>query len=573
MTKHFTRKLLSLLAILLVASLVLVACAPEAAPTEAPAAPEEVEEEAPPPEPAEEEEEMEPVEEEEAAPAEDRTLTIAVSGDIAGWDPVSSIYWLANEVIINTHDTLIDYAPTTDEEGRPVRDITEFVPRLAESWEVSEDGTSFTFKLREDVKFNNGDSMNAEAVKKSFERILANPSLASFLLADVAFVRDPSQMVVEDEYTITFNLDQPNPIFLKVLQEMNMVVTNVAQIEAEGGSTQEEQNEWTSNNPTGTGPYVLEKFEPGVELVLKANENYWGEAPYYEQIVYTIVPSAENRLLLLKNGDVDVVYEIPLKDFADLTEDPNVTPYVTPTFGNLYFLNGRNSDPWGDPLLRQAIAYAIPYDDIIENVTYGYATKAPSWVPVGLEGFYPASTYTYDLDKAAELLVEAGYPEGEGLPPITFALKQGVPEEEQAIVYIQSELAKIGIDMQIEPLSLAAHSEQLAKHELPFSFNFWIPYVPDPVYHLYWNFRSADSGCCNYLSYSNEAMDALIDQGLVELDPEVRSGLVEDAQALLVPDFPQIALYHPTWNLAMLAGIEGYYYWPDTLLRFEYLTE
>jgi peptide/nickel transport system substrate-binding protein len=545
-------------------SLVLVACGTGTPAPEEPGEQVDTSEEvAEPSEGEETEEEM----------AEENTLTIAVSGDIAGWDPVASIYWLANEVIINTHDTLVDYGPTTDAEGRPIRDITEIVPRLAESWEVSDDGMSYTFKIREGAQFNNGDPVNAEAVKKSFERILKYPSLASFLLADVAFVRDPSQMVVEDEYTLTFNLDQPNPIFLKVLQEMNMVVTNVGQIEAEGGATLEEQGEWTSNNVTGTGPYILDKFDPGVELVLKANENYWGEKPYYDKVVYKIVPTAENRLLLLRNEDVDVVYEIPLKDFGDLTENPDLTAHATPTFGNLYMLMGRNAEPWSDPLLRQAIAYAIPYDVIIENVTYGLAQAAPSWVPVGLEGFKPASPYTYDLDKAAELLAEAGYPEGEGLPPITFALKQGVPEEEQAIVYIQSELAKIGVEMEIEPLSLAAHSEQLAKHELPFSFNFWIPYVPDPVYHLYWNFRSADSGCCNYLSYSNEDMDALIDQGLIELDQGVRSGLVEQAQDLLVEDFPQIALYHPTWNLAMQSDIEGYYYWPDTLLRFENLSK
>ncbi len=147
----------------------------------------------------------------------------------------------------------------------------------------------------------------------------------------------------------------------------------------------------------------------------------------------------------------------------------------------------------------------------------------------------------------------------------------GVPEEEQAIVYIQAELVKIGIQMDIQKLSLAAHSEKLAKHQLPFTYNFWIPYVPDPVYHLYWNFRTAETGCCNYLSYSNSEMDRIIDQGLVELDSEVRKSLVERAQDILIEDPPQIAIYHPTWNLAMQSAIAGYYYWPDTLLRFEYM--
>ena len=193
MSKTFNRRLAQILGIMVLISLVLVACGTGTPAPEEPGEQVDTSEEvAEPSEGEETEEEM----------AEENTLTIAVSGDIAGWDPVASIYWLANEVIINTHDTLVDYGPATDAEGRPIRDITEIVPRLAESWEVSDDGMSYTFKIREGAQFNNGDPVYAEAVKKSFERILNYPSLASFLLADVAFVRDPSQMVVEDEFEL-----------------------------------------------------------------------------------------------------------------------------------------------------------------------------------------------------------------------------------------------------------------------------------------------------------------------------------------------------------------------------------
>ena len=430
--------------------------------TEAPAAPEVTE--APPAEPA---------------PAGDDVLTIAVSADIAGWDPATSIYWLANEVIINTHDTLVDYGPKTDENGNPVRDITNVVPNLAESFE-DKDGKEFTFKLRQDAKFNNGDPVTAQAVKDSFVRVLGIPSLASFLLADVAFVTSGDQIEVVDEHTVKFTLPQPNPIFLKVMQEMNMVIVNVAQINATG-ATPEEQNQWASANPTGSGPYMLEKYEAGVELVLAANPNYWGEPPFYKKVVYKIVPDVQNRLLLLQNGDVDMVYEAPLKDFETLKADPNLSVYATPTFGTLFWWLGANAEPWSKLELRQAIVHAIPYETIINDVTYGYALPATSWIPVGLEGHIDASPYTYDLEKAKELLAAAGYPEGEGLPPITFYSKQGVPEEEQVVVYIQAELAKIGIQMDIQPVALAAHSEKLASHEPGlFAFNFWIPYVPDP---------------------------------------------------------------------------------------------
>ncbi|HBG73991.1 MAG: hypothetical protein A2X25_02380 [Chloroflexi bacterium GWB2_49_20] len=501
-------------------------------------------------------------------PVVEHTLTIAVSADIAGWDPVTSIYWLANEVIVNTHDTLVDYGPKTDANGNPVRDITNVVPNLAESF-TDEGGKVFTFVLRPNAKFNNGDPVTAQAVKASFERVLSIPSLASWLLTDVAFVKTADQITVVDDATVKFTLADTNPIFLKVLAEMNMVIVNVAEIQAKGGATAEDQQKWASANPTGSGPYMLEKYEAGVELVLTANLNYWGEPPYYSKVVYKIVPDVQNRLLLLQNGDVDVVYEPPLKDYETLKANPDLSVYATPTFGTLFWWLPFNTPPWDKVELRQAIAHAIPYETIIKDVTYGYAAPALSWIPLGLEGHINASPYNYDLVKAAELLTTAGYPGGVGLPTITFYAKQGVPEEEQVAVYIQAELAKIGITMEIQPVALAAHSEKLASHEAGlFAFNFWIPYVPDPIYSEFWNFKFSESGCCNYGSFNDPSVDALIDKGLYELDPAIRNGYVEEVQRKVAAFVPSIPIYHPSWNVAMLKSIMGYSYYPDTLLRF-----
>jgi peptide/nickel transport system substrate-binding protein len=510
--------------------------------------------------------------EEPAEPEVANTLTIAVSADIAGWDPATSIYWLANEVIANTHDTLVDFGPATDSSGRPVRDITNIIPNLAESFE-EKDGMEFTFNIREDAKFNNGDPVTAQAVKDSFVRSLGIPGLTSFLLADVAFIKSGDQIEVVDEYVVKFTLPQPNPMFMKIVQEINMGIVNVTEIQA-NGTTEEEQNNWAAAHTTGSGPYMVERYEAGVELVLAVNPNYWGDAPYYSNVVYKIVPDVQNRLLLLQNGDVDVVYEAPLKDIETLKADPNIQAFTTPTFGTLFWWVGGNAEPWNKKELRQAIAYAIPYDSIVEDITYGYAIQATSWMPVGLEGHIDASPYSYDLDKAKELLEDAGYPNGEGLPTITFFSKQGVPEEEQVAVYIQSELSKIGINMEIQPIALAAHSEKLASHEEGlFSFNYWIPYVPDPIYSLYWNFLTTESGCCNYGSYSNQRVDELITQGLTELDKDTYISILEEIQTIVAEDPPSIPLYHPSWNIAMLNNVKGYSYYPDTLIRFSQMYE
>jgi len=583
---HVSKYLFFALSVVIALSMLLAACAPPATPapvepvaTEAPAEPVATEA---PAEPVATEAPAEPVATEapvvtEApaaeAPVADKTLTIAVSGDIAGWDPVTSIYWLANEIIINTHDTLVDYGPATDEAGNAVRDFSKVVPNLAESWE-EKDGKEFTFKIRDNAFFRNGDPVTAQAVKDNFARVLEIPSLASFLLADVAFVKSPDQMEVIDDKTIKFTLENPNPMFLKVMQEMNMAIVNINELKTKGGETQEEMTKYVSENTTGSGPYYVDKYEPGVELVLKVNDKYWGEKPYYEEVVYKVVTDVQNRELLLKNGDVDVIYEAPAKDFESLKSDPNIQAFATPTLGTLFYWVGSNMEPWSNPDLVQALGYAVPYDTIINDVTYGLAKPATSWIPVGLEGHIPTKEFTYDLEKAKELLAKAGYPDGKGLPPVTFYSKQGVPEEEEAAVYIQAELAKLGIQMDIQPIALAAHSEKVSSHEPGFfGFNFWIPYVPDPVYSLYWTFKTAESGCCNYASYSNPEVDALIEKGLYELDPAVRNGYVEEAQKIIASAPPNIPVYHPAWIIAMLKGIQGYSYYPDTLLRFAQMSE
>jgi peptide/nickel transport system substrate-binding protein len=506
------------------------------------------------------------------APAANRTLTIAVSGDIAGWDPMTVIYWLANEVIVNTHDTLTTFPLTTDAQGNPVRDITKIIPLAAESIDNVGDKV-FTFHLRQNAGFKNGDPVTAQAVKDCFVRgINDTTTFTAWLLSDQATVKTADQMEVVDKYTLKFTLAKPNPMFLKVLTEVNIAIVNVNEI-SQHGATVDEQNKWAAANTTGSGPYYVDSYEAGNQLTLKANPHYWGGAPYYNTVIYKVIPDAENRLLLLKNGDVDMVYEIPLKDYASLKQNTAVQAYAIPTLGTLFYWVGSQVEPWNNLKLREALAYAVPYDTIISDVYFGLATRATSWMPY-LPGHVDVVPYTYDLDKARSLLVDAGYPGGKGLPAITFHAKEGVPEEEQAAVYIQASLAQIGITMNIDTMALAAHSEMQANHTPGmFAFNFWIPYVPDPVYSLFWTFYTGASGCCNYASYSNPDVDKLLDAAAVEPDPATRLSDVQQVQQIIATNPPSIPIVHPTWNIAMRASIVGYSYYPDTLLRFMDLSE
>ena len=573
MTRFLNRKFFSVgISLVIVAAMLLSGCSP--APTQPPAAPAQPQPTSAPaqPQPTSAPAQPQPTTAPQAPAATaaptSHTLTIAVSADLAGWDPTTSIYWLANEIIINTYDTLVDLGPGKDAAGNPVRDINNVVPGLAESFTADSTSKVFTFKLRQNAKFVNGDPVTAQTVKDSFARVITTSGLAQFLLTGVADVTKPDQMTIVDPQTIQFTLPTSNPLFLKVMEEMNMAIVDVNAIKTKGGSDADSQNKWAAANTNGSGPYYVDNYQPGVQVVLKTNPNYWGNKPYYDTVVYKVVPDVENRVLLLKNGDVDIAYEVPLKDISSLQADPNLKTFAIPTLGTLFFWIGSQSQPWNNLKLRQAIGYAIPYNDIIQNVTYGLAKPATSWMPAGLEGHVDVAP-TYDLQKAQSLMTEAGYPGGKGLPTAIFYNQTGNAETEQVAVYIQAALAKIGINMQIQDVAMAAMSDKLNAHPKDlFAFNFWIPYVPDSGYSLYWTYKTATSGCCNYASFSNKQVDDTIASIMTETDPTKRDAEIQQVQQLVSQNPPDFPIYHPTWNLSMQKKVTGYSYYPDTLLRF-----
>ena len=501
------------------------------------------------------------------APVAKTTLTIAISGDIAGWDPISAIYWLANEVIVNCYDTLVTYPLMTDANGNQVRDTSKIVPLLASSVD-NVGGKVYTFHLNPNAKFLNGDPVTAQAVKDSLARVIAIPNTtAQWLLTSEANVTTPDQLVVGDNYTLTINLPAPNPMFLGILTEMNLSIVDVNEINKHG-TTSDDQQKWVASNSAGSGPYYVDSYQAGNQLTLKVNPNYWGTAPYYTTVIYKVVPDAENRLLLLKNGDVDVDYQVPLKDYSGLKGIAGIQIYATPTLGTEFYWVGGTAAPWNNPQVREALAYAVPYDTIIDKVYYGFATRATSWMP-NLAGHIDTVPYTYDLTKASSLLAAAGYPNGKGLPTITFNSELGNPEEDDMAIYIQASLAQIGITMNIAPLDMAAMSEVLNKHAPGFfGFNFWIPYVPDPGYSLFWTFFTGSSGCCNYASYSNAQVDKLLTASNTEMDTATRLSDFQQVQTIVASNPPSIPIVNPTWNLAMNSSVTGYSYYPDTLIRF-----
>ncbi len=503
------------------------------------------------------------------------TMVVAVSGEVADWDPASAVFWIGNEILQNAYDPLVEFGMTTGPEGYPKFDTSKIEGVVAESWEVSEDGSVTTFHIRKGITFQNGDALTAQDVRDSFERYLQLPSTAQWLISDPGQIQDISQLTVIDDYTIAFDTGGPNPLLLGVLTEMNMMIMNVDQVLENATADDPWATEWAKTNVAGSGAYTVASWEPGVQVVLEAYEDYWRGSPSIKKVIYRIVPSPEDRMLLIRNGDVDVIYELPLKDIVSMRDAPGVDVISYLTHGNQYMHMMNTVPPFDNKAFREAILYAIPYKRIIEEANYGLAGPLTSPIPwqvqYALEGSWPYTSQ--DLEMAKQKLAEAGYPNGEGAPELTFDLKLGVPEEEATAIYIQSALAEIGLTMNLNKMNAAAHTEKGMSHESAFTMWYFIPYVPDAQYHLFWNFTTG-GGTFNFSEYYNARVDEIVGELLPNtLDEPTRKALIEEAQLIISADAPQGLLYQPSWNLATRDTVKGFRIRSDSLVPWWFLSK
>jgi len=276
-------------------------------------------------------------------------------------------------------------------------------------------------------------------------------------------------------------------------------------------------------------------------------------------------------VLLLKRGDVDMILIPPVKDLDELEKDPNLNVISVPSTQNRMLEMNVKTPPFDKKEVRQAFAYAIPYDTIIKQVWYGRAQPLKSPIATGT----PTSDFSFwkydnNLDKAKELLAQAGFPNGQGLPPIKLTIRIGTEEDERAAVIIQDSLKQIGVNVTIDKMAFAAFNEQEQKRQLQFWIDEWISWVNDPYYHLSWIYTS-DSPTV-YTNYNNPQVDQLVKKyTLWAGDQKERDDASKQIQQLIVDDVPVIYLAAPNFNIVTRSNVTGYVYYNDELTRFYYM--
>lgn len=410
-------------------------------------------------------------------------------------------------------------------------------PLLAESYEVSSDGRNYTVRLRGGIKFHDGTSLNASAVKYSFERLL-NPSVK---VPSRAYFTIISRIEVVDELTVRFVLKEPYAPFMTVLSFTQAAIISPKAVESLKEAIV------TSPVNIGTGPFKFKEWIKGDRIVLVRNENYWNGTPYFNEIVFKVVPDAQARTAMLLAGDLDVIIQPSATDVEMLSKRSDVRVMSTASNRVMYIGINTQYGPLKDVRVRQALNYAVDKEAIVKNILFGLGEVMDSLLPSYSLGHLRLGPYPYDPSRAKELLKEAGYPNGFKVTLMTPTGRYMF--DKQVAEAIAQYLREVGIEAEVRtydwPTYVSTVLAPLNTTEVQLFLLGWSPVSPDPHFYLYQRFHSTQftpNGFNNFF-YNRSEVDKLLDEGVRNVDPVKRAAIYEKVSKLVWEDAPNIFLY------------------------------
>ncbi|WP_338608666.1 ABC transporter substrate-binding protein [Pelagibacterium nitratireducens] len=459
-------------------------------------------------------------------------------------DVVNMVPWVAQGASVyivqqNVYDNLITY----DDEGN-------LTGELAESWEIV-DPTTYVLKLRQNVVFHDGDTFDAEDAKVSLDR-MRDPTGTSALASQLSSI---AEVNVIDPYTIELKLSEPNVVVLSILASSTAHVLSKEWLETEPDLTTE---------MNGTGPFMFIEFEPGVRTVLERNPNYWKEGlPYLDRLVAIPYADDSSRINALRSGEVNFIEYVPYVEFDSLRQDDQfdlqsgVGPY------NILVLN-INEEPFDDIRVRQALNYLIDREQLIMLVSEGEGTP----MQVGLlqpdDPFYSADleTWTFDPDRALELIQEAGY---DGFSDIGFTLTSStVTIHQDMATVVQALLQGFGMNVSIEIVDVPTLLEYRGNGAYVAMMDGYSNAYQDPdAYSRY--FETGGAGYANAVGLSDEILDEMIDRGRAATDVAERKEAYHEFEERLIELAPWYFGFFRPQGEAMIQDVNGYRRWPSGL--------
>lgn len=476
-------------------------------------------------------------EKKEAAATEERdSLIFSISSEPTSLDPAQTKDTISYLVVYQLFDTLVREEP----------DGT-IAPALAESWEFDDSGMELTMKIREGVKFHNGETMTTEDVAWSMNR-----AIASSYTSAVSNTMD--RMEVVDDTHVKLFLKEPYVAVLSCLTSANLAIVNKKAAEEAGDDF--------AKNPVGSGPYQYVGWSTGEKIEMASFDDYWRGAPAISDLTFKIHTDKSTAAIALEKGEVDVLYFPNTSDKQHLDSLPNVT-WADGMASTLWYVAFNNREGvFADQRLREAVCYALDRDSIILGGADGLGLPTESCIPMSTEFYNPDfKGYEQDLDKAKQLMAEAGYADGLN---ITMKTNQSSQYSKPTEI-IQAQLAEIGINVNIELMERAAYLES-TQTDCDYEMTFYVitNNISDPDYICTRRFHtSMEGGGNNFTLHRIEGLDALIDEARGEKDKDKRQALYDEINEKIYENAVIMPLYQGMTFIAYNSELNGVYTSPS----------
>jgi peptide/nickel transport system substrate-binding protein len=476
------------------------------------------------------------------------TFNFGISSDVGTFDPIQPMSNMSLWTVMELYSRLV----RVDKFGQDVEG------ELAQSWETSPDGTIWTFHLNPDAKFSTGDPVTAEDVVYSFERAMGPDSANAWVFDGVEAV----EMI--DPQTIEITISRPAASFLNSMTLWGASIVSKAAVE--GGTD-------PATEPVGSGPFMLESWEPGVQVTLLKNPHYWetdeagNQLPYVDQVNLIVLSEDNTRMLKLQAGEIDAAMDVPYNQIAPLSQDPNLDVVAAPLYGLVNIGLSQSKPELTDIKIRQAMNYAIDREAIVQTALFG--SGRPACSPINLTWFYTDKyCYTYDLEKAKQLMAESSAPDGF---EVTLSVGAGFVVDNQIAVMIKDMLAQIGVDVVIEPVDPTAQFDRFVKGDFEMTMLTQTSDNLDPDTNLLYCCVSDGGANSYYTGWKDPEVDALYRDSQVEMDFAKRNEILDEFQRLVMERGPFIEVVNPTNRYASRTTTHNFFMDPTAHWHLEYV--
>ncbi len=460
------------------------------------------------------------------------TLVVAMSSDAITMDPSAQNDSYSANAMLQMYEGLVHITPKN-----------EVLPQLAERYEISPDGMTYTFYLHKGIKFHNGEELKASDVVFSYKRAFASPAVAHIFSAI-----DGDSIEAIDDYTVTFKMKMNYSGILMALCHSSAHIVSQKAVEEAG--------EDYSKKPVGTGPYKFVSHTKSDKIKFERFEEFHGEKPHYKFIEFRIIPEPTNRIIELESGGADIVYDVSPNDLNRFDGNNEIKLIRSYDFLTQYMGMNCAKPPLNDVRVRQAVACAVDTDQIVKAVWKGLGTTATA-------PYAPSIPYSIskdlkpiprDVEKAKKLLAEAGYADGLKIRLSTNERKERI----DMAVIMKEQLKDVGIDLSIEVLEWSKYIEMLENGEQELFEIGWSSDTPDPDMVVYPCFHSLSQGAGgNYVFLGDDEVDALIMKGRSTLDGPERAEIYQKLQRKLMELCPAIFQYNGELAAGTKANITG----------------